>query len=209
MYLDVSLTDIRYTEKFCVANKDTCVNEEAIPWHKSLKRKSCIMRVKHAKNAKSAHFFRYLRKNYVKPVTDAHNPLQSSLSVELVLFRKPASQQFFRHCANLQHLNLSPPLLAYGVCLIMRLVHRCATSNICHDDLQLTWAIDNPYDHRKGLGPSSLGLHPVVLSFQWFASVGLPASNLNYLSCWLQRERAISFLLWIFLNCEFFLPSQL
>jgi len=106
-------------------------------------------------------------------------------------------------------LNLSPQLFAYGVCLTMRLVHRGTTFNIYHDDLQLTWAISYSSDHRKGLDPSSLGHCPGVLSFQWFALVGLPASNLNYLSCWLQRERAISCLLWIFLNCEFFLPSQL
>ena len=66
------------------------------------------------------------------------NPLLTLLSVEMVLSRKPASQQFFRHCANLQHLNLSPQLLAYGVCLTMRLVHRSATFNIYRDDLQLT-----------------------------------------------------------------------
>ena len=66
------------------------------------------------------------------------NLLCSLLSVEMVLFRKPASQQIFRHCANLQHLNLSPQLLAFGVCLTMRLVHRGTTFNIYHDDLQLT-----------------------------------------------------------------------
>ena len=35
-----------------------------------------------------------------------------------------------------------------------------------------------------------------------------PPISTNF-SCCLQRERAISFLLWIILNCEFFLPSQL
>ena len=67
-----------------------------------------------------------------------HNLLRSSLSVEALLFRKPVLQQIFRHCENLQHLNLAPQQLAYGVCPNIRLVHRGATFNIYRDDLQLS-----------------------------------------------------------------------
>ena len=67
-----------------------------------------------------------------------HNLLRPSLSVEALLFCAPVSQQIFRHCANLQHLNLAPRRLAYGVCPNMGLVRHGATFSIYRDDLQLS-----------------------------------------------------------------------
>ena len=91
----------------------------------------------------------------------------------------------------------------------MRLVRHGAICIIHLDDLEPSWAIRNSSKHCNGLVPWRLGRRLVMLLFQWFALVELPSSILNSLSCWLQRERPISLLLWIFHNCEFFLPAQL
>ena len=124
----------------------------------------------------------------------------------MVLFCKPACWQSFCHCANLQHSNSSSSAkLAYRGYLSMRLVHHGAICIIHLDNLQPSWAIRNSFKHCKDLVPWRLGRHLVMLLFQWFALVELPSSILNSLSCWLQRERSISLLLWIFHNCEFFL----
>ena len=45
------------------------------------------MCVKYAKKPKSAHFFRYLQKNYVKPVTDVLHEGQNVLNWESLVLR--------------------------------------------------------------------------------------------------------------------------
>ena len=138
-----------------------------------------------------------------------HNFARSSLSVEALLFRKPVSQQIFRHCANLQHLNLAPRQLAYGVCptwdLYVAAQHLIFTVTICNS-------------HEPLATPSIIARVSILQAWvvvRWCCRfndshwwVFPPPISTNF-SCWLQRERAISFLLWIILNCEFFLPSQL